>query len=472
MASSKITFCCPKCSVKLSIAGEQAGLSGPCPKCGKVIRAPHIQEELSLDDSADAVVKTETSGLPVAPPSNTRTQTRFPKVIGRLDKNQKIAVNELLTGEVEESQMDEEDSLDRGLPYQPIDIETKEELEPIDPPEEVQVEIPAHPKRASGFSLSAVPKAWILGVALALCAVVLLVLQFSQFINGPDIQVEGVTIVKSLDDDSDEVDDSLAIVKIPNIASDPPMEAPNITSDPPVEDLSNVVDEDRITSDEKLKAELIEMAPEELLSRFLEAKSLGERLPLLLSRSSPQDLQETCLAEIFPPVVSMSLEFREHQQLIGVVDSYYLTRFGSSEVANGDFLILVRDRDGVGPRVVVDPFLDTYGNRIRKFSNRPHRGSQTFEAVVQVSATCKNTAVPNYDGKRTLQLRVKEYGAVIAEAYFNKSSEIETMLTDGSYRLSYGNPVVANVTLRWNYSEDKARPFLEAVKVNAFRWGP
>ena len=41
MANESITFLCPACAIKLTIPGNLAGITGPCPSCGTLIQAPY-----------------------------------------------------------------------------------------------------------------------------------------------------------------------------------------------------------------------------------------------------------------------------------------------------------------------------------------------------------------------------------------------------------------------------------------------
>ncbi len=41
MAIEPITFSCPACGIKLTVPGNLAGVSGPCPTCRTEIQAPH-----------------------------------------------------------------------------------------------------------------------------------------------------------------------------------------------------------------------------------------------------------------------------------------------------------------------------------------------------------------------------------------------------------------------------------------------
>lgn len=208
------------------------------------------------------------------------------------------------------------------------------------------------------------------------------------------------------------------------------------------------------------------LGAEESLRRFLQAGTLEERLPVMTSRLSIEELGRTGLAGPLPAVKRVEPSHRENHPRTGRVDSYFLVTLADSMPV----MMLVRQDDGSLPKVVADPFLDLHGGRLLAFASPPGRGSAEFEVVVSAVAGCGDGSVPDPGGKMTLQLLAQPYGEVVSRAYFRKGSSIARMLEDGTFRLSYGNPTACRVLVRWNRHEGP-RPYLEALEVKGFGWG-
>ena len=64
----------------------------------------------------------------------------------------------------------------------------------------------------------------------------------------------------------------------------------------------------------------------------------------------------------------------------------------------------------------------------------------------------------------------RDHEGEIARSYFAKDGAIAKLLQDGSFRLSYGNPTICRVKLRWNRKEKPERAWLEAVEIVSFGW--
>ncbi len=210
----------------------------------------------------------------------------------------------------------------------------------------------------------------------------------------------------------------------------------------------------------------------DVLEKFLTAKSLAEREPLIELTNPKEDLSITCLAGPLPPARSMTPEFRESNHVEGVMDYYHRVDFGADDAHPNPHFILVRARGKAAPKVVVEPFLDLYGGRLAAYASKPTEKAAYFQVIVYPLPTCTDNTIPDYEKKQTLRLLASDNGKEIAKAYFGKQSKIAGMLEDGSHDLSYGNAKACTVMLHWNTQDKPDRPYLEAGNIKALDWNP
>jgi hypothetical protein len=210
----------------------------------------------------------------------------------------------------------------------------------------------------------------------------------------------------------------------------------------------------------------------EVLEKFLNAKSLAERLPMIETKTPEAELSASCLARPLPPAPKMLLEFQESNPMEEVVDFYYSVDFADPDRRDNQQTILVRTRGRAEPKVVVDPFLDLFGGRLAAYASKPTDKAGVFQVIASPLASCTDPKVPNHDKKLTLKLLARETAKEIAQAYFGKLSKIGEMLEDGTYSLSYGKAKTCTVMLRWNTEDDPKYPYLEAIAIKAMDWNP
>lgn len=209
---------------------------------------------------------------------------------------------------------------------------------------------------------------------------------------------------------------------------------------------------------------------EAVLEKFLAAKSLPERLPLIETRTSPELLASSCLAAPLTAVRKMIPELRETNPVERVIDCYFTVEFEAAERLSQAHTILVRTRGTSTPLVVADPFLDTYGGRLAAYVATPSDKSGIFQVVVYAVASCTDPSIPDREKKLTLKLLSSDNTREIARAYFGKQSKISAMLEDGNYSLNYGNAKACSVMLRWNHEDNPGQPYLEAIAIKSLDW--
>lgn len=210
----------------------------------------------------------------------------------------------------------------------------------------------------------------------------------------------------------------------------------------------------------------------EVLDKFLAARTLAERMPFIETKTSQSELEASCLARPLPPSDKIYIETLENNAMEQVSDFYHSIDFIGENNQLHPHLILVRIRGTSPPKVVVDPFLDTYGGRLAAYAKAPVEQAGVFQVTVSALASCYNEKVPNREKKLTLKLLPRDNEKAIAEAYFGRQSDIGRMLEDGTYSLSYGKAKACTVMLRWNKEDNADQPYLEAIRLNTLDWNP
>lgn len=215
-----------------------------------------------------------------------------------------------------------------------------------------------------------------------------------------------------------------------------------------------------------------EQAAMQVLEKFLAATSLAERMPLIETKTQEKDLENSCLASSLPKTGKIVIEVSENDPAKQMVDYYYHVTFDGVSTGTASVTILVKTRGTGVPKVIVDPFLDSYGGRLAAYASKPSEKASTFQVIIWPLAACYDTKIPDRNEKLTFKLLAKDDTKEIALAYFGKQSEVAKMLEDDSHRLSYGKAQVCTVTLGWNTVERQETPYLEVLGLKTFNWDP
>jgi hypothetical protein len=209
---------------------------------------------------------------------------------------------------------------------------------------------------------------------------------------------------------------------------------------------------------------------EQVLEEFLAATTLAERMPLLETRLSEEELAATCLARPLPKAVRLVPEFRETHRIENRVDCFYTVEFEHEDPATRVLTVLVRSRGDQRPKVLAGPFLDSFGGLLASYAAAPTDKAGTFQVVVYAVASCSEPEIPNREKKLTLKLLASDHNREITRAYFGRQSKINELLENSAYELNYGSAKPCTVLLRWNNEEDPQRPFLEALTIKELGW--
>ncbi len=209
-----------------------------------------------------------------------------------------------------------------------------------------------------------------------------------------------------------------------------------------------------------------------VLEQFLAAKSLSERLPLMEVHTPEAELAQSVLAGPLPANSGFVTDLIDRNPVEQVMDIYYNVDFVTADNRKDPQTILVRTRGEGEPKVVADPFLDSFGGRLAAYAKTPSDKGAVFEVIVSAFASCNDDRVPNKEKKLTLKLLAREDSKEIARAYFGRQSRICRMLEDGTYSLKYGQSKACTVLLRWNLEDRPATPYLEALDIKTLDWNP
>jgi hypothetical protein len=208
------------------------------------------------------------------------------------------------------------------------------------------------------------------------------------------------------------------------------------------------------------------------LEKFLAARTLTERQPYIESRTPLTELASSCLGKPLPAASDIETTAQQSNPVEQVTDIFYNLNFDAGDNRKNPQTILVRIRGNSEPKVVADPFLDSFGGRLAAYAAKPAEKGGIFEVVVRPLAACNDENVPNREKKLTLKLLPQDNQPEIARAYCGDQSKIAGMLHDGSYSLSYGKAAPCTVLLRWNFEERPETPYLEAVDIQRLDWNP
>ena len=237
----------------------------------------------------------------------------------------------------------------------------------------------------------------------------------------------------------------------------PPPEQPSITESP------------QTPPDEPTTPGMVAM---EVLDKFLAAKTLAERLPMIETQTPEAELAKSCLAGPLPATSRIEIDAQESNAVEQVVDFYHNVDFDADDRPINPQTILVRTRGTGGPKIVADPFLDSFGGRLAAYAKTPSDKAGVFQVTISAVASCNEEHVPNREKKLTLKLLPRDNTKEIARAYFGRQSKIGRMLEDGTYSLSYGKAKACTVMLRWNVEDKPDMPYLEAIDLKTLDWNP
>ncbi len=202
-----------------------------------------------------------------------------------------------------------------------------------------------------------------------------------------------------------------------------------------------------------------------VLGEFLTAGSLEKRLPLMETTTPREELERSVLAgdlRANGKFESLEVKFDKVQ---GANEVLFKGEFADASGGVDPYLILVRTRGTQSPKIVVDPFLDTFGGRFAAFAETPREGQRKFAIIATVFDFCSDPEIPEHELKYTMKISSCPGSKDLAKAYFGKASPLREKLE--KMNVPYGRGSGATVTVRWN---TMAKPYLEVIDAATLDW--
>ncbi len=210
----------------------------------------------------------------------------------------------------------------------------------------------------------------------------------------------------------------------------------------------------------------------EALDRFLLSGSLEERMPVFITRRSPEELARTSLAGPLPQPVTPMLEKRIDTPDEALIEFFFRVEFPDAVAPSPRLMTVVVRYRGDGsepPKVLADPFIDLFDGGLVEFAGAPDDGARTFHVFLEAIPICEDLGIPDAGKKITLRLRPNPKAKELGNAYAGKNSMVAQMLEPPRPSLHWGTPCPCVVSLRWNL-DVPAKPFIELVKIDSFTW--
>jgi hypothetical protein len=251
-----------------------------------------------------------------------------------------------------------------------------------------------------------------------------------------------------------------------------PKVTPRATEDSRFMNLSSTTPEPPPSLPDGMPAVVQGKAAIRVLEKFLASKTLAERLPLIETEISEADLATSVLAGKLPVATFIELDTTETNAIEQLTDYYHKVNLQLENNEVSQQTILVRKRGGSEPKVIIDPFLDTFGGKLAAYAKAPVEQAATFRIVASPIASCNDENIPAPEKKMTLRLLARSGSKEITRAYFSRQSKIAQMLEDGTYDFNFSSAKPCTLMVRWNAEENAEMPYLEAISLKALNWNP
>jgi len=444
-----LTFACPACDSRLTVPIALAGVVGPCPRCGTRIQAPPLPVPAATQSPVHAPAPAAApapASVPVyaaptyatTPPPQEAPAGPAPGGTGYKPEPrqlpQRVEGKEPIGRRMSEAMRAQDDEVVGGYRRSPL----------------VRMIIPA----------------LFLTVLLAMVGVILLFLN-----QKPPVEVTPLPQPAS----PAQADSGLNSGSGPSHSDLPPRAAEPDESLPvaPPADPGGIGASSRpvdLSSQPVAKPPATSSATQ-VLEKFLAAKTLDERRPLMETATPDDELKSSCLSGPLPVCIGINVGLQSDSLVERSTDYFYTVTFARPNSRGDSYDVLVRRRGDQEPKVVVDPFLDLYGGRLKKFATTPTTAVGTFQARVTVIAgLVSDPNIPKRDNKMILKLTATQSeNHEIATVYASTSSRISDLLKEGG-GLSYGQSTPCTIELLWDVKDNPAHPFIEAISIKVLSW--
>ncbi|BCU79112.1 hypothetical protein [Luteolibacter sp. LG18] len=445
MSPETLTFACPVCNSRLTVPIALAGVIGPCPTCQTRIQAPALPAGYGIPPvTAPAPAPQPPAQTAPPAPAPTPVPVEIPVTLPVLQPVAAVEPKPVYKPEP------------RQLPNRP------EGMEPIgkrmsDSMKAAQPDA-GEPRRGSGVIRLMVPVLFLMLAAG-------LVFGILTFLNHQNVQPE----VKSLVQPGALGSMDKAVVTpsadLPPAPAEPDESAPVA---PPAPEALAPPDPSSAPAAKPTSS----VSASQILEKFLAMKTLADRRPLMETTTVPAELEASCLAASLPPPVRMVPTIQTTNAIENSTDYYFKVTFNRPVGGTESYDMLVRRRGDQDPKVVVDSFLDLYGenSRLRRFARVAVEKPAIFQVYVEPARRCFDPKVPNYDKKFTVKISGEQGGGTILNAYSGNASAIGEMIE--KEQMLWGRSMACTIILSWNTKDDPAHPYIEANMIKALTWNP
>ena len=466
MATDPITFHCPACGIKLTVPGALAGVIGPCPSCRNQIQAPYPVPLAAMQAPAGPMYAAEPPPVQQAAPLIESYAAPIPAAP---TAHAAVLAAPPVTQYLEPPAQQAAANTPAVLRPEPRQLPTRNgTADPVARPMPEQTRNPESAKAARVHARHPHSRNLLIRILVpvaVICAMVGVVFGVLTILNHKD---GNSSPPKPTGKPVEQILPNSTTHRVPfeTVGENPIQGLPVPDPEQPV----------LVQAPPDLPADLQPEDPgkeaEEMVYAFLAAKNLTDRLPMMETKTSGPELGKSCLAGTLPASSNVVMEFRETNKLEQVIDFYYGVDFDAGENRLDPHTLLVRKRGSSPPKIVADPFLDSFGGRLAAYASSPTDKAGIFEVFVSPLASCNDPKVPNSEKKYTLKLLPRDQRKEIARAYFGKQSKIGQMLEDRTYSLSFGKGLACTVMLHWNTEDRPETPYLEALDITSLDWNP
>jgi len=462
MVNDPLTFACPACGVKLTVPSSMAGITGPCPTCSSIIQAP-VRSAGTI--SVPPIAAPTPEPAPALPPSP-YPSSQLASVPGPLNaytpSNQPVEETAPAAPSFQPRPYDVEITSPAVIRVEPRGHKSRSGSHEViarpmpGPDEYAPVNLPPTSHRRSKQPLRAL--------------IILLVLaSFVGVFFGVVAWLEGnsktpINVRPSKPTTTEKAPAPGPKKDIPAAPAPASPEAPK-TPVPQPQAASNTISNAAAPTTPGVAAL-------QLLEKFLKASTLAERLPLIETSTPMPELEASVLARPLPPSPRYSPDVQETDFSGNFTDMFYNVDFEEADGKTNPQVILIRVRPDQPPKVIVDPFLDSFGGRLAAYAATPTTKPGSFQVIVSAVARTTDNTIPNHSEKLRLKLLPRDNEREITNAYFSKLSKISEMLLDDNSGFRYGQARACRVSLSWNTTEDPQKPYLEAIGITELQWNP
>lgn len=466
-----IFFTCNFCGTSLSVPATMAGISGPCPKCGNRIVAPHLPTvnkinpapRLAVAPKLSALVSNHAlhSTLPTAHHPPKIEPMPVPTQIPTVDPVEPARTAYVPTSSTVST------PTHQYIPFSNKNFTDEEKL------------VHAIPKKKK-MKISSKTVAMVFSVTFTF-GTLLGVMQFLK--KNKSGRVKNTPIVVS----------DTPIAKPEKI----PETAPNVAAGNSLEailDGTDTQESDDQQSDSSSMPQSKSREVGQMLEKFLKANNLEERKAFIESNLPEEILKESVFNKLWP-IANASLLKQEPFPEMRLIEYNYHVEFAVNAAGfPTDALIVVHQYGSNSPKIYIDPLLDTIGGNLKKYAKSHEidkkqqlgmlnedgqepfyqdsktKPQQDFYCIIDARRDSYSQDIPDHGNKASIKILAYNQGDEIAVAYINYASELFKLIEDQKTKLRWNEPTRAKITLKWNLKEDPTRPFLEVIKIYSLDW--